>query len=267
MDLTLVAILVGLGAAGGFSAGLLGVGGGVLMFPLLYYVPPLLGLVPHGCQDGRRHCCESGVFFYAYRRHRASPQRPSAGAVIALTAGTVSAATAFAGSVASQWASERFLLVLFGVVTVIAVLIMLAARASASETNSGGRAISACRPLPLARLFARNRHGHRLSRRRQFHLCARVDLSSIGYRHESPSAAACSVAIMSTASGFLGKLVTGQIPLVVAGARRRRRHDGRVGGRTRSSDVFRARCCGGVYAVLVALIAVRIWLTILGLDS
>ena len=40
MSLTLVATLVGLGAAGGFAAGLLGLGGGVLMFPLLYYVPP-----------------------------------------------------------------------------------------------------------------------------------------------------------------------------------------------------------------------------------
>ena len=46
MSVTLIATLVGLGFVGGFFAGLLGFGGGVLMFPLLFYVPPLLGLVP-----------------------------------------------------------------------------------------------------------------------------------------------------------------------------------------------------------------------------
>jgi uncharacterized membrane protein YfcA len=45
MSLALIAVLAFLGVFGGFSAGLLGFGGGVLMFPLLYYVPPLLGMV------------------------------------------------------------------------------------------------------------------------------------------------------------------------------------------------------------------------------
>ena len=45
MSAALIAAMAALGAIGGFLAGLLGFGGGVLMFPLLYYVPPLLGLV------------------------------------------------------------------------------------------------------------------------------------------------------------------------------------------------------------------------------
>ena len=44
MTLTFFAALVVLGGLGGFAAGLLGVGGGVLMFPLLFYAPSLLGL-------------------------------------------------------------------------------------------------------------------------------------------------------------------------------------------------------------------------------
>lgn len=32
------------GSIVGFFSGLLGIGGGILMFPLLYYVPPILGL-------------------------------------------------------------------------------------------------------------------------------------------------------------------------------------------------------------------------------
>ena len=74
------------------------------------------------------------------------------------------------------------------------------------------------------------------------------------------------IAVMSTASGFLGKLITGQIPLlsaalVVAGATL-----GALAGerahRRLSSAVLRR-----IYAMLVALIALRVWLTILGFDK
>src|SRR5207247_10261129 len=44
MSAVLIVTLASVGAIGGFFAGLLGFGGGVVMFPLLYYVPPLLGL-------------------------------------------------------------------------------------------------------------------------------------------------------------------------------------------------------------------------------
>ena len=43
ISLSLISTLV-LGVLGGIFAGLLGFGGGVMMFPLLYYVPPLFGL-------------------------------------------------------------------------------------------------------------------------------------------------------------------------------------------------------------------------------
>jgi len=43
MDATFIAFLALVGAAVGFLSGLLGIGGGIVMFPLLLYVPPLLG--------------------------------------------------------------------------------------------------------------------------------------------------------------------------------------------------------------------------------
>ena len=43
MDATFIAFLALVGAVVGFLSGLLGIGGGIVMFPLLLYVPPLLG--------------------------------------------------------------------------------------------------------------------------------------------------------------------------------------------------------------------------------
>lgn len=42
----IVAILLGSGAIAGFAAGLLGVGGGIVIVPMLYWISPLLGLDP-----------------------------------------------------------------------------------------------------------------------------------------------------------------------------------------------------------------------------
>ena len=44
MDAAFFLFLALVGAAVGFLSGLLGIGGGIVMFPLLLYVPPLLGL-------------------------------------------------------------------------------------------------------------------------------------------------------------------------------------------------------------------------------
>ncbi|MDO8589017.1 MAG: sulfite exporter TauE/SafE family protein [Armatimonadota bacterium] len=48
MDGMMIVTLITLGLVGGCASGLLGIGGGILMTPLLLYVPPALGLNPLG---------------------------------------------------------------------------------------------------------------------------------------------------------------------------------------------------------------------------
>ncbi len=262
MSLTLVATLVGLGAAGGFSAGLLGVGGGVLMFPLLYYVPPLLGI---DRMDAKTVAAivVSQVFFSTLTGGIAHFRSGRVQTRMAVTAGIISAITAFAGSVASQWASERFLLVLFGVVTVIVVVMMLLPVPSRKRTRPS--AMSAYHPCRLP--FTRPLTGIVIGFLGAGNF---IFVPILIYLLRVPTRTAIGsnlvVAIMSTASGFLGKLVTGQIPLlaavlVVAGAVLGALAGERVHRRLSSETLRR------IYAALVALIAIRIWLTILGLDS
>ena len=263
MNLTLAATLVGLGGAGGFSAGLLGFGGGVLMFPLLYYVPPLVGAAALDAKTvAAIVVCQ--VFFSTLTGAIAHFRSGRVQGRLALTAGTLSALSAFAGSVASQWASESFLLILFGIVTLMVVLVMLlpAPGQGAEETTVDNVFVAR---LPLA----------------FFSLCTGLVIGFLGagnfifvplliYILKVPTRIAIGsnlvIAVMSTASGFLGKLITGQIPLlsaalVVAGATLGALAGERVHGRL-SSGVLRR-----IYAVLVTLIALRVWLTILGFDK
>src|SRR5262245_53786792 len=102
MSSALIVSLASIGAVGGFFSGLLGFGGGVVMFPLLYYVPPLLGL--EGLQAKTVAAVViTHVFFSTLIGGLVHLRSGRVHGRIALVAGITSALGAFVGGVASQW--------------------------------------------------------------------------------------------------------------------------------------------------------------------
>jgi len=260
MNAPLIVSLAGLGAVGGFCAGLLGFGGGVLMFPLLYYVPPLVGLAPLEAKAVAA-IVMSQVFFSTLVGGLAHLRSGRVQGRIAIHAGICSALGAFAGGIASQWTSERFLLMLLGTVALLVMAMMfLPAPTQVQEEASPENIV-----VPMPPLFF-------------FSLITGVVIGFLGagnfvfvplliYVLKMPTRIAIGssliIALMNTSSGFVAKLVTGQIPaaaamIVVIGAA-----FGAFAGeqlhRRLSIQILRI-----VYATMVALIALRIWLTILG---
>jgi uncharacterized protein len=71
------------------------------------------------------------------------------------------------------------------------------------------------------------------------------------------------IAMMNTASGFLGKLLTGQIPFVPASSVIAGAAIGALMGEKLHSKLP-TQTLRQIYAVIVALIAVRVWMTLLG---
>jgi len=260
MSAALVVVMTTLGAIGGLLSGLLGFGGGVLMFPLLYYVPPLLGLERLEAQTVAAVVI-SQVFFSALVGGVAHLRGGHVQGRLAIVAGAVSAVGSFAGGIASKWASERFLLLLFGIVTLCVLLMMFL---PAPEHDDDTRSVEkfAVRNIPLA----------------CYSLATGIVIGFLGagnfvfvplliYVFKVPTRAAIGstlfIALMNSATGFLGKLVTGQIPpiaiAVIVGAA-----IGAIAGekahRRVSTQALRV-----VYAAMVLLITIRIWLTITGI--
>lgn len=259
MTADLVAAMAALGAIGGFLAGLLGFGGGVLMFPLLYYIPPALGFEPFSAQTVAAIVI-SQVFFSALIGGIAHLLRGRVHSKLATIAGAVSALGALVGAVASKWVSDDFLLLLFGIVS-LAVTLVLFLPGPGGDDDERSAADMIVPALPLA-------------------CCSFVTGVCIGflgagnfvfvplliYVFKVPTRAAISstlfIAVINTASGFAGKLATGQIPLiavaVIAGA-----GIGAVVGekvhRLASTRLLRA-----LYAAMVMVVTVRIWVTIFG---
>ena len=258
MSFPLIALLASLGALGGFAAGLLGVGGGVVMFPLLYYVPPLLGFAPLDAKTVAA-VVSSQVFFSALVGGWAHLRRGQVQSGITVTAGVASAAGALIGAVASNWVSEGFLLVLFGLMTTSAGLAM-----TLPMPNRSGNEVSA-QNLPIAKLALAAAS-----------LSGGVVIGFLGagnfafvplliYAFKVPTRVAIGstlvIGLMNGTLGFIGKLATKQVPLlaasvVVLAAALSALAGARV-HREITTSVLRK-----IYAVLVTFIALTVWISV-----
>ena len=259
MTLTFFAILVVLGGLGGFTAGLLGVGGGLLLFPLLLYVPPLLGLE---ILDAKTVAAVvvSQVFFSTLIGGTAHWRSGHVHGRLTLVAGVAAMAGSFLGGVVSKWVSEWFLLLLFGVVTLLAAAMMFLPEPSLEQEQIPVESVV----LPMVPLAL-------------FSCVTGIVVGFLGagnfvfvplliYVLKVPTRIAIGsnlvIAVLSTSSGFLGKLLTGQIPFlmtlaVVIGAGL-----GALGGEWSHRRVS-PRALRYVYAGMVMVIALTVWISIL----
>jgi len=148
-------LIGGLGLVTGFLSGLLGIGGGIVMAPLLLYVPPLFGLesLPMKTVAGLTIvqgllACISGAL--SHRRFRFVSDR------LSLYMGTSIFVTAMVGGAGSRFVSNEILLFLFAGLALSASFLMLVPVKEESEnpdvsslTFSRGRAMTAASGVGL----------------------------------------------------------------------------------------------------------------------
>jgi uncharacterized protein len=259
MSALLIGSLAFVGSVGGFFAGLLGFGGGVVMFPLLFYIPPLLGLERLDAKTVAA-VVMTQVFFSTLIGGLAHLRSGRVHGRIALAAGITSAMGSFLGGVASKWTSELFLLLLFGIATLLVLAMMLLPAPNRDlEKVSLEKLAVATLPLSLCSFATGILIGF-LGAGNFVFVPLLIYILKVPTRIAIGSSLV--IALMNTAAGFLGKLATGQIPwlvaiLVVIGAGIGALVGERV-HRQLPTPMLRY-----VYATMVGLIALRVWLTIL----
>ena len=257
MDLLL--LIAALGATTGFLSGLLGIGGGIIMAPLLLYVPPLLGFEPLTMRavagltivQGLAACISGAL---THRRFGSMSDR------LVLYMGTPIFVAAAIGGAAARFVPNRILLGVFGLLAAVAALLMLVPMRRDGERPQGfdlvfsrSRAVASAAGVGLL--------GGLVGQGGSFIL---IPLMTSFVRVPTRLAIGSNLAIvlLSTTAAFIGKAVTGQIewllavPLVLTVVPAA--HFGsRVSHRVPVLQLRR------VLAVLISLAAVRIWTSVL----
>jgi uncharacterized protein len=213
-------IFISLGFIGGLAAGVLGFGGGVLMFPLLYFIPPVFGMERLDANIVAA-IVVSQVFFSTLSGGVAHSRTGRVNWRIAFIAGVTSAVGSFIGGLASKWLPEKFLLLLFGIVTLaVAGMMFLTVPDPDQQNVPVDKVIVPVFRLALSSTLIGMIIGLLGAGNFLF-----VPLLTYFLRVPIRVAIGSSlfIAMMNTASAFIGKLITAQIPmpataLVVVGA-------------------------------------------------
>lgn len=252
-------LIAGLGAATGLISGLLGIGGGIVMAPLLLYVPPLFGLAALDMRTVAGltivqgfAACVSGALTHHRFRFVSGP--------LVRTMGTSIFVAAAVGGAAASLVPNRFLLAVFGSLAAIAaILILVPMRQDTERPEVEALAFSRLRAVGSA--AGVGGLGGLVGQGGSFIL---IPLMTSFVRIPTRIAIGSNLAIvlLSTTAALLGKAFTGQIDwllaIPLAGTVVPAAH---LGSRlSRRVPVLRLR---RLLAVLIGAAAVRIWASIL----
>ena len=259
MTAAFVGTLAGLGFVGAFVAGLVGVGGAIVTIPLLFYIPPLLGV---GALDIK---LVAGVTMGQVLAASlvGAAVHGGAGAVhrsLAVIAGTSMGAASLAGAVASRYVGGRVLLAVFGVMGVLALLLLLLPPPAGpvgpvAPDVEFDRTAAVAYPAAIGFLSGLVGAGGAF-----LLMPVLVGVMRIPWRLSVGTSLAVTVA--SALTGFVGKLLTAQVPLwptlaVVAGGLGGAAMGARLSGRA-PVGILR-----GVLGALIALTTLRVWADVL----
>ena len=262
MSAGLFSLVVGLAGIAGFGAGFIGLGGGVLLFPLLLYLPPYFGLVPIDAKTAAA-LIVSQVFFAGVIGGAAHWRKGRVQTKLTLVGAVLSAIGAFVGGTASIWVSEGFLVALFGIITLVAGLVMFLPAPSAEEEAATLDSVI-IRAVPLGAISVSVGIVVGLLGAGNF-----LFVPLLVYVLKIPTRITIGSSLIIHAlngfAGFAGKLITGQIPFLMTIAVIIGASVGALFGEKSHSRVS-PQTLRYAYCIVIGLVAVRVWITILGFD-
>jgi len=257
---SLYAFLLLVGGLGGFLSGLLGIGGGIVMFPVLLYMPPLLGLEPIGVKAITGLTMAQGFFAalaatFFYKRERLISKG------LLFTLGVSLFISSLIGSLLSKKVPDVLILLIFGLLAFLAATMMLIPRDYSSDDLKAGevsfnKKFAVITGLLVGVLLGIVGQGG-----------AFIIIPVLLYVLKIPLRIAfgstLAIGLLSSGAGLAGKVATSQVPFpmaaaLLAGAMPMAYIGGSVGKRT-DTKVLR-----WLLACLILLSAVKIWSDIIG---
>lgn len=259
MDPLFLLFLAAAGAMVGFLSGLLGIGGGIVMFPVLLYGPPLLGLPAIDVKSITGMTMVQGFFaaltaVYAYQKNALVSRS------LVVTLGSALFFSSLAGALLSSRFSDESLLLVFGILAFLAAIAMFIPRSYAlDETREDAVVFNRSAAVGIGILLG---FSIGLVGQGGAFILIPVMLYLLKIPLRVALGSTLGIGLFSSSAGLLGKAATGQIPYLLtlpllAGAVPLAWAGSIVGRRTKS------RHLKWLLAALIAATAINIWSDIL----
>ena len=255
MTPTLEIALFALALCGAFLSGLVGVGGAIVMIPLLYYVPPLVGAGELSINavaglSMTQVLAAAAVGAWSHGRYALVHRG------LALTGGPTMAGGSLLGAVFSSHVSGRALLATFALMTTVALPLMFVS--PADSPGAAERATVVFNRATVIALCGTIGFVAGLVGAGGAFLLVPVLVGVLRVPMRLSIGTSLAMVGISAVTGFLGKALTGQIPLwlavtVVLGSLTGAPLGGRVSRRV-PVPVLR-----GVLAGIITLVMLRVW--------
>jgi hypothetical protein len=248
-----------IGLAVGFLSGLLGIGGGIVMFPLLLYAPPLLGLPGIDVKSVTGLTMVQG-FFSALTALLYYHKNALVNRSLVVTLGLSLFLSSFIGAFISDKIADGPLLLVFGILALGASVMMLLPRSYTNDDLTEDKVVyhkAAAVAIGIILGFALGLVGQG---------GAFILIPTLLYVLKIPLRVALgstlAIGLFSSTAGLVGKVATGQVPFImalplVACAIPAARFGSIVGKRTKTEFLK------WLLAALILATAVKVWFGIL----
>jgi uncharacterized membrane protein YfcA len=202
-----------LGIFGAFVSGLLGVGGAVVMIPLLLYVPPLLA-VGHLDMKSIAGMTMVQVFVAAMSGMLAHRRTRAVVGELVWVGGVVMALGSLGGALASRYASHRLLLVVFALMTTVAIGLVILSMESFALLRLAERERFSRRRVALVSLVVGTCSG--LVGAGGAFLLVPLLTVVVGVPLRLTIGSSLGITALAATAGLVGKAVTWQVPWLLA---------------------------------------------------